>query len=76
MFGITGVAWQFIDTTEQNDLTEHLSRTQKLLGITRYEHAYGDTEAATLGLRKRNTMSVVPEPPKMSSSMTDSYVAK
>lgn len=76
MFGIAGVAWQFVDTTEQNDPTEHLSRTQKSLGIIRHEHAYGDTEAAALGLGTRNTVPVVPEPPKMSGSMTDSCVAK
>ncbi|KAF1038614.1 MAG: hypothetical protein GAK33_01950 [Burkholderia lata] len=76
MFGIAGVAWQFVDTTEQKDLTEHRSRMQKSLGIIRYERSYGDTEAAALGLGKQNTVPIVPEPPKISGSMNDSYVAK
>ncbi len=58
--------------TRRNICRERKNRSESF----RHEHAYGDTEAAALGLGTQNTVPVVPEPPKMSGSMTDSCVAK
>ncbi|KVS41457.1 hypothetical protein WK37_20030 [Burkholderia ubonensis] len=59
-----------------HDLAGTSVANAKALGIIQHERAWEDREAAALGLEKRNAMPAVPVPPRVSSSVNDSYAAR